>query len=234
MSEEQKSSARETWTYDFNKSNSVWPELDKVLTAEYQVVGDAPRKMKILATSIDTGYCEKQAFDYVDKCEGKTLIWGIKGSSENKAKPLDRVTANFKRAQTKRNLYILDGNSMKDELSSKMRLRWNEMAQEIQPTGFMNFPTFGVEREMHAATVVLYQFDNYFSHFEAEHRIEDLDNGGQAVGFVWKKKDATVQNHMWDCRLYAESARDIFVDEYFRGFHIKNYTWQDFVNHLKK
>ena len=47
--------------------------------------------------------------------------------------------------------------------------------------------------------------------------------------FVWKKKPGK-ENHLFDCRLYANVVRDILQDEMFSAHKIKNGVWKDYVN----
>jgi len=212
----EKKISREKWTYDHTKVNNVWRELDKLLANEFPVTG-SNRKMKILLSAMDTGYCEKEAFEYIDK--KRFFVVGVKGNPENKLKPMDRLTPNFKIGQSRSNLYILDGHNLKDELAALMRMRWEPKSGEPQPGGFMNFPG-------HAE---LYQYKNFFSHFEAEARVEDKDEHGNVTGFVWRKKNTTVQNHFFDCRYYNIGAKEILLDLFFKELKQKNYTWNDYV-----
>lgn len=214
--EAEKKIPREKWTYDHKKPNNVWREVDKLLSRNFPVSGTT-RKMKILCTAIDTGYCEKEAFEYID--QKKFWIVGVKGNPENKYKPLDRLTPNFKVGQSRSNLYILDGHNIKDELAGLMRMKWSPKSGENQPSGFMNFP----------GHKTLYGYKNFFSHFEAEARVEDKDDQGNVVGFVWKKKSATVQNHHFDTRYYNMGVKEIVMEIIFRDLKVRNYTWNDFV-----
>jgi phage terminase large subunit GpA-like protein len=211
----QKLKPREKWTYNHQKEHNVWKELDKILGAWYPI-DNTGQKMQILVTAIDTGYWTDMAFEYIDK--RRHNIIGVKGSIEDKMKPLHRETKNFKISPSRNNLYILDGHNIKDKIAAQMSMRWDKDNGESQPTGFMNFPS-----DPH-----LYQFDNYFSHYEAEARVEDK-LGETIVGFAWKKKNSTVQNHFFDCRYYNIAAKDIFVDAYFKAGKVKDYTWNDFV-----
>lgn len=126
---EQKKIPREKWTYEHDRENSVWPHLTNILTSTFPVSG-SNRRMGIAFTAMDTGYCERQAFDFIDS--SNIMIVGVKGSPEDKYKPLDRVTPNFKQATTKRNLYILDGHSIKEEIAGQMQLKWRR-SEETQP-----------------------------------------------------------------------------------------------------
>jgi phage terminase large subunit GpA-like protein len=220
-SESQKKIPREKWTYDRNKENNVWREVDRLLATEF--VSDSGKIFKIVITAMDTGYCENQAFEYIDT--SNFWIVGVKGNPENKYKPMDRETKNFKIGQSRSNLYILDGHNIKDDLAACMRLRWDSNNGESQPFtsscagGFMNYP-------QHKS---LYQYVNFFCHYEAEARVEDYNDKGEIVGFVWKKKDNLVQNHFWDCRYYNIGAKEIFLHLFFAELKVKNYTWRDYV-----
>jgi phage terminase large subunit GpA-like protein len=215
--EEQKKKPREKWTYAHNKSNSVWPLVKQLLSKQFTVSG-SNRKMSISITAMDTGYCEKEAFEFIDLKQ--FMIVGVKGNPENKYKPLDRITPNFKVGQSRSNLFILDGHNIKDELAALMRMQWNQREGQLQPTGFMNFPG---HKE-------LYQYSNYFSHYEAEARVEDKDERGNVVGFVWQKKNSTAQNHFFDCRYYNLGAKEIIVDMICRELKVKgHFSWNDYA-----
>ncbi len=211
----QKLIPREKWTYNSAKPNNVWKELDKILGAWYPI-DNSGQKMQILITAIDTGYWTDMAFEYIDK--RRHNIVGVKGSVEDKMKPLYRETKNFKQSPSRTNLYILDGHNIKDKIAAQMSMKWDEASGEDQPTGFMNFP----------GDKFLYQYNNYFAHYEAEARFEDK-MGDTVIGFQWKKKNSTLQNHFFDCRYYNIAAKEIFVDLFFKAGKIKDYTWNDFV-----
>src|SRR6185369_9228849 len=104
-------------------------------------------------------------FQYID--QNKFFIVGVKGSSENKKKRIDEVTRNFKRGASRDNLYIVDGNAIKDDLSGKIRMKWRIGSGEQQPEGFMNYPT--------DPAGILYGYDNFFAHYEAEHKVNDTN-----------------------------------------------------------
>jgi phage terminase large subunit GpA-like protein len=116
-------------------------------------------------------------------------------------------------------MYILEVNKIKDKLSDLIRLKWNPSTDEVQPPGYMNYPT---------PSNGLYLYQNYFEHFEAEHRILDTKEGKSM--FVWKKKNTAVQNHMWDCRVYNYALKEIFTMIICENLKIKNYEWIDAVD----
>ena len=70
-----------------------------------------------------------------------------------------------------------------------------------------------------------YSYQNYFSHFEAEHKIVDAEQR-----FKWQKKSDVVQNHLFDCRIYNMVVKDIFVDEIGKAFKVKNISWGEYVS----
>lgn len=202
---------RETWTYEHNKQNSVWPELNTILNADY--LTDTGRKMKILISGIDTGYCELQAFTYIDN--SNLWVVGLKGEKEDKYVNRHIEQSNFKVGQSRSKLFMVRVGRIKDNLAALMKLKWDSGNDEVQPSGFMNFPTPGGGK---------YLFQNYFSHFEAE--VRKVDNEGN---YIWEKKTATAQNHLFDCRIYNMVLKEIITHEICKQFKIPSYTWNDFV-----
>lgn len=63
-----------------------------------------------------------------------------------------------------------------------MKLKWDSGNDEVQPNGFMNFPTPSNGK---------YLFQNYFSHFESEVRKTDKEGN-----YIWEKKTATSQKSL--------------------------------------
>ncbi len=167
----QKLIPREKWTYNHRKENNVWKELDKILAASYPV-DQSGRKFKILFSVLDTGYWTDMAFEYIDKKH--FFIVGIKGNPEYKLKSMVKETKNFKPSASRANLYILDGHNIKEHIATLMTMRWKEGSGELQPAGFMNFPE----------DAQLYNYENYFSHYEAETKQEEKDSDGNVIGFV--------------------------------------------------
>lgn len=202
---------RETWTYEHNKQNSVWPELNTILNSDY--LTDTGRKMKILISGIDTGYCELQAFTYIDN--SNLWVVGLKGDKEDKYVNRHIEQSNFKVGQSRSKLFMVRVGRIKDNLAALMKLKWDSGNDEVQPSGFMNFPTPAGGK---------YLFQNYFSHFEAE--VRKVDNEGN---YIWEKKTATAQNHLFDCRIYNMVLKEIITHEICKQFKIPSYTWNDFV-----
>ncbi len=203
---------REWWTYENHKSNNVWREFDKVLSAVYET--DTDRKMKIFISGIDTGYCELQAFTYIDGSNFN--IVGLKGDKEDEYVKYGMEMANFKIGQSRSNLFMLRVGQIKDDIAAMINLKWDNGNDDAQPAGFMNFPTPSSGK---------YLLTNYFSHYESEKRILDKKNN-----FIWQKVTAIAQNHFFDVRVYNIAVKDILLSKIFKELKIKNYTWQDYCS----
>lgn len=201
---------REKWTYENTRPNNVWKEFNKLLGTIFET--DTGRKMKIFITAIDTGYCELQAFTYIDSTNFYVL--GIKGDKDDKYIDQGIDTPVFKVGHSRDKLYMLRVGKIKDKLAALINLRWDSSNDDAQPPGFMNFPT---------PSAGLYMFSNYFAHFESEQRVLDKDNK-----FIWEKKTATAQNHLFDCRIYNLAIRDILLFEIAKSYKVKTYDWANF------
>lgn len=207
---------REIWTYENTKVNNVWKEFNKVLSKIYET--DTGRKMQIFISGVDTGYCELQAFTYIDGSNFR--IVGLKGDKEDKYVKYGVEMPNFKVGQSRSNLYLLRVGQIKDDISNLINLKWDYGNDDIQPSGFMNFPIPSEGK---------YLFGNYFSHYEAEHRILDKDNN-----FIWQKKSSIAQNHLFDCRIYNYALKDVLMSIVFKELKMKTGTWKDFCDIILK
>lgn len=206
------------WTYEHNKHNSVWNEFKNVLDNVWLV--DTGRKMKIFASGVDTGYQEKEAFEFID---GVNLtMFGLKGDKEDKYLPFTLDAKSFKKGNARPNLFLVLGGKIKDDLSKNMNLKWDSVNDESQPVGFCNFPE---------PSKGLYTYNNFFSHYESEQRKIEMKDGN-SVSARWVKISPTAQNHLWDCRVYNVVVRDILMSKVFEELKIKNGVWQDFVGIL--
>lgn len=207
---------RERWTYTHNKSNSVWPELDKVLSTVFKT--DTGRKMKIFITGIDCGHHTHFAYQYIDK--SNFYVVGVKGKENDKYIKFGVDVPNVKHAKERGKLFLVEVNQVKDQLANQIELKWDSGNDISQPAGFMNYPT---------PSSGLYLFNNFFSHYESEHReVESKD--GQGIGIRWVKKRTTSQNHFWDVRVYNLAVRDIWVSEITKQMKIQKGTWSDYVD----
>lgn len=209
---------RDHWTYEHGRPNSVWPELEKILTQQWEI--DTGRKMPILMAGLDCGYQDNFAYTFIDK--SNAIIVGLKGKDEAKSITFGVDRATFRQARERKNLYLVEVNLLKDDLADFMKLKWDDGNDPQQPPNFMNFPT---------PSAGMYQFVNFYSHFEAEHKvIESRD--GQPIAFRWVKKTSTSQNHQMDCRIYNMVARDIFLFRFAESIKDPKpakFTWTDYV-----
>lgn len=204
---------RERWTYEHGKPNSVWKVLNEILDRVYEV--DTGRKMKIMITGVDTGHYTNYAYYYVDK--SNFFMVGLKGDKENAFIKYGVDVPNFKIGKERANLYLVQVNKVKDELSTCINLNWNKHQDDTQPNGFMNFPLPEGGK---------YLLSNYFSHYAAEQRIIEENKEGFSVR--WKKKSSTHQNHFFDCRVYNYTLKEIFVYLFFKEAKVKGGTWADY------
>ena len=208
---------RERWTYDHHKPLSVWAEFDKILLAKYPT--DNGRNMGIVISGVDTGHYTLQAYNYIDKAN--TYVVGLKGDKEHQYIKYGIDVPSFKHGRERNKLYILQVNQIKDEIAGLMRLNWDEGNDDHQPSGFMNYPQ---------PSKGLYGFDNYFEHYQAEHRITALDKDGRGIKSRWEKKSSAHQNHFFDVRIYNMALRDIMVASILKELKMKApYSWADFA-----
>lgn len=203
---------RERWTYQHGMERSVWTELDRIINEP--IPTDSGNLMQIMTSGIDCGYLRDYAYQYIDSKD--FTIVGLKGKDTDKYTMNMKDAKSFKQSLEKPNLYMVETNLTKERLASKMRLKWNDKLNVPQPSGFMNFPTPSGGK---------YLFNNYFSHYEAEHRILDKTNT-----FKWEKKNDVVQNHLFDCRLYAGVVGEIMVARVFKELKITNGTWKNYCD----
>lgn len=212
---------REHWSYRHEASLNVWDKFGDVLTGIYET--DTGRAMRVHQTALDVGYMDQYAWVFIDS--GIANVVGVKGDG----KGIRRFTADtktFRVGKERNKLYIAESNLIKDQLAAMVGLRWDRGNQKDQPKGFMNFPS---------PSEGLYQYANFFSHYEAEHRVIDKE-GTSAIGFTWQKKNSAAQNHLFDCRCYNIMIRDVIVHEICEAaaretkMIIKNPTWADLVN----
>lgn len=201
---------REKWTYENHRPWNVWKEFDLILGKIWDT--DTGRQMKIFISGVDTGYCELQAFTYIDS--SNFYVLGLKGDKEDKYVKYGIEVPSFKVGQSRNKLYMLRVGQIKDDLQSLINLRWDLGNDDVQPAGFMNFPIPSEGK---------YLLTNYFSHYEAEQRILDKENN-----FIWMKKTATAQNHLFDCRCYNLALRDICLFEIAKEYKLKSFDWGQF------
>jgi len=211
---------RETWTYEFGRHNNVWDEFNRIIFADYPV--DSGRQpMKICMTGLDCGYfATTYAYPYIDKINPLPYIHvvGLKGEDEYLSERRDLPFFTPMRSKGGPFYNVVVGR-YKDQLAEFMQL--NILKDEpSQPYGFMNFPQ---------PSKGLFGYTNFFEHFESEHRIIMANKDGSGVKNIWQKKDASKQNHMWDCYIYNMTVRDIFVTKICKEAKLEKLSWLDFT-----
>jgi len=216
-SEKRNDSNRIKWTYMHGQKYSVWDKLTKLIKKDWKTEEDG-KTMRIAITVIDVGYFTRLAKDYIESFEfEEEVVLGVKGSVEIDYRRTNKDTQKIRKSREQKNLYIIEVNQMKDELSSLIKLR--PSSDNYQPEGFMNFPQPNKGK---------YTMSSYFSHYEGERRVENVKDG-QVIGFKWEKKNSQSQNHFWDVRIYNNAAKDIFIDLLKRSDRkLKDLTWQEF------
>lgn len=214
-SERENESERTLWTYSHGMPNSVWPKLKEIIYDNLQSQsGDV---YNIDVTVIDTGHFTRLAYDFIDS-ENNPLIVGIKGYAEDEYRRLTKDTPVIMRSRERQKLYILQVNQLKDTLASNMKLKVG--MDGYQPSGFMNFPQPENGK---------YTMRNYFEHYEGETR-QEIKKGDTVIGFQWKKKNSSVENHFFDIACYNLAAREIYIEQVRRNS--KKYsklTYEDYV-----
>lgn len=207
---------RALWSYDISKPNNVWKEFDKILAHKY--VLDNGQTLEISLTGIDTGFAEAQVFNYIDRSNFE--IVGLKGDKEDKYVPYHVEQSSFKVGASRPNLFLLRVGQLKDRLVARINFKWEKGSVDPQPPGYLNFPQ---------PSEGLYLYENYFSHYEAEHRV--LDKNGN---FIWAKKTASSQNHHFDVNIYNTAVRDILMHRIIKELKLdaKTITWTNIANLL--
>lgn len=206
---------RVKWSYDPTKESNVWGEFNKILDTEYPK--DTGGRMRILQAGLDTGHYTNYAYAFVDK--RSSGIVGIKGDKEDSYTKIGVDVKKFKPAAERSKLYIVKVGLYKDLLADYMNLKFDPREDEYQPPNFCNYPTPEGGK---------YLYDNFFSHYEAEEKVEEKKEG-VGVSFIWKKKSSLHQNHFFDCRIYNMALKDIIVERVCKSMKITNYLWSDFV-----
>jgi len=215
--ERENESERDKWTYSHGQNFSVWPELQKIIEANY--IGQSGDAYNIDMTVIDTGHFTKLTNEFIN-IQNNPFIVGVKGYGETEYRSLSKDTPVIKRSREQGGrLYILQVNQLKDMLAANMKLK--EGMDGFQPSGFMNFPQPEKNK---------YNMRTYFSHYEGEHRVEEV-KGDSVVGFAWKKKNSSVENHFFDVAVYDIASKEIYLDILRKQSpKYSKLTWEDFVN----
>ena len=204
---------RVKWTYRRGAENNVWDKFREIISKKYKT--DTDRSMSVYQTGLDVGYMQDYALGFIEDYN-ETFIVGLKGNEHESSNSIGVEKKSYKQSTNIKNMYLVESNYTKDVLAQHMKLK-HRASDSKQPIGFMNFPI---------PAEGLYLYKNYFEHFEAEEKRFDKNK------YTWKKRQGK-QNHLYDCRLYNYVARDIFLDNLFREYKIKNGTWKNYVDLLK-
>lgn len=206
-------SEREYWTYKNNERLNVWEVFFKdVLAKQYKT--DTGRLMPIHAVGIDTGNFTSYAYYFIDTHQHEStplLICGLKGE-EGKIRKIGVDSSIYRKSKERTNLFLLETNQIKDELANNIELDWQDGTEMLQPHGFMNYPEPADGK---------YTMKSYFTQFESEHKVPELNQDGSEIGYSWKKKHSTVANHYWDIGVYTIAVREIFVEMFCKASKIK-------------
>lgn len=195
--EKQRDIDRTKFTFREGFENSVWPALREIITTPLEWESGCISDIDI--TLIDTGHFTKLSYNFIQSFDDSYKVFGVKGRGiEESTKRIAENTPLVKHSvENKGKLYLLDVNAFKDKVAANMALLSG--TDGTQPNGFMNFPQPAYGK---------FNKNNYFDHYEAEHRVMDVKNG-QEVGFAWKKKREN--NHFWDIAVYNLAAKEVFI-----------------------
>ena len=229
---------RDYWTYEPNKPNSVWPLFYEIITQPFK--GDNGNYYFVNTPGVDTGAYSNFVESFIDwtigRNPGNPLV-GVRGKREEAYIRSKQNTALFEIGKARNDVYFLQVGLFKDILSDYMKLKWD--GQETQPANFMNFPKseryvcpiktkYYKQLNLEYKGDLLYQFDNYFAHFESEERKPVVLKDG-AEAFRWVKKRSNVQNHLFDCRVYNLALKEIIVSILKKQISAKEFMWPDYV-----
>jgi len=222
---------REIFTYEEGKPNSIFPIFEELLGTMFEVdtaPGHKPRRMRVMITALDTGNTYKNhAYAFIDN----TPLWviGVKGKAQADYSYLIDSDKNiFSKGKERDKLFTLEVGFIKDDLAAYMQL--NAIKDVPQPANFLNFPHPGKG---------LYEWNNFFSHFESERKILVANEKGTDVKARWEKKNSASQNHQWDCRVYNMAIKLIFLHLIYEmhktvlnKIGIKQYDWAQHVKEV--
>lgn len=193
--DKEKDSDRDRYSFREGVNNSVWPLFKEIIYRSLE--GESGMYYDIDITIVDTGHFTKLSYNFIQSIKDRKII-GIKGDTVETYRKIDKNTPILSHSRENKGLlYILDVNLLKEQVASNMAL--TPGTDGMQPNGFMNFPQPAGGK---------YNKNNYFDHYESEHRVPMIKNGVE-TGFTWKKKREN--NHFWDIAVYTLASREIFI-----------------------
>ena len=183
---------RQRWTYNIYKDNCVWEEFANVIQRQYS-------GMNILITAVDVGNWSMHANEFIKHtlAQGISII-AVKGGKEGNFRMTEENKQLYSKSKNKENLYLVNGNGIKDELAEYIKL---EPTQDVQPDHFMNFPTPENGK---------YTYKEYFGDYEGEQR-KIKKNSSNIEYFLWERRTGK-RNHFFDCRIYNLMLRRLVQD----------------------
>ena len=235
---------RYKWTYEFNKANSVWGVFMDVICKKY-IIDGADYQLPISMVCLDSSYFTNFAYSFVDLANANTsfegLIRAVKGKKETDFVLDKRDFKPVALAQERADLYLVEVSEYKDNIAAYMKLKVER--GQAMPPNFMNFPLPAkyicpilerahIDRDISYVVPQSYGTVNYYEHFESESRQEVSDKNG-TWKFRWAKKNSSVANHMFDCRVYNLAAIEIFLHVVRRARKLPELTWQDWCTVVK-
>jgi len=215
---------REVWTYEENCKNSVWPEFERILKTQFDVDADKPRKQPVMIAAVDTGNTYKNlVYNFIEKMNNTDpfFVQGVKGRADEQYFIESRDMPIFRQGKERDHLWILETGVLKDRAATNMQLNWN--GTDPQPTGFMNFPR---------SEGGLYEWLNFYSHFQSEHRVIGENKTKTGAQVKWEKVASNSQNHQWDCYLYNMAIRDVHIELISKRYGLKDYSWANFCKEV--
>ncbi|MBX2906183.1 MAG: phage terminase large subunit family protein [Taibaiella sp.] len=236
------------WTYESVGKYRIFDEFEAFLNTKFPVDkadGDKYERppMGIMIAGVDTGKTYNNlVYSFLDRMHNKApgFVHGVKGRADEQYFIELRDVALIKRAKERsdtEDLWILEVGMLKDKLYKDTQLNWID--GEAQPEGFLNFPQPGKWRwwpaddERHEL-VALYDWDNFYSHFESEQRVIVSSPRGTAKA-IWEKVQVNSQNHQLDCAVYNLALKDIWLERMRRNYKdLKDYTWGMYVSHVRE
>lgn len=194
-----KENDRQRWTCEYGKSYCVWDEAEKLIDKAIPLDNNKG-SMRVLITGVDTGRFSQHVYSFLDKMKLKNKnVVGVRGEREEAYFRSDMNKKYVNQGTQRKDVYYLKVGYIKDIVSEKMAKKWDKTTGEVQPPGFMSYPT-----PMNG----MYGYENFYEHYEAEQRVAEADGST-----IWKKKNSAVQNHMFDLAVYNEALVEIEVRE---------------------
>lgn len=218
--EQESEESRIKWTYRLNQANNVWTEFEKIIMSRVYNRDDGTAKPKVSLYGIDAGHFTIHAMAFVNKHPN---CIALKGKSDNKFTKFDQIKSFYTKSEKVPDLYLVEGDIVKDHLSELITLVWSEDMGIDQQEGFMNFPKPEHDK---------YTYKSYFHEYEGEKRELDINDMATAVGSKWTKKHNSSPNHFWDVRVYNHVVREILVEKICKAAKVP-VNWTNFSNLFK-